>query len=114
MAAQNGVFTFKGKSGQRYALSAYFDDSANAPVRFSAAGKAGATSAQDWTPPETVALVDVVLAAASGQTHTQILRNGQPTGDILLNALYLASITFRPPLAIVFTPLTKVSALQLA
>lgn len=114
MAAQSGIFEFKGRSGQRYSLSAYFDDSANAPVRFSAAGKAGATSAQDWTPPETVALTDVILAAASGQTHTQLLRNGQPTGDILLNAVHLASITTRPPLAVVYTPLTRFSAIQLA
>lgn len=114
MAAQSGIFTFKGKSGMRYSLSAYFDDTANAPVRFSAAGKAGATSAQDWTPPEVVALTDVILAAATGQTQTQLLRNGQPTGDVLLNAVQLASITFRPPLAVLYSPLTRVSAIQLA
>lgn len=113
MAAQSGIFHFVGKSGMSYSVSAYFDDSANAPVRFSQAGAAGATSDTSWTPPEPVALVDVILAAATARTQTQITRNGQPTGDMLLNALYLAAVTTRPPLRIVFSPLTRVSAIQI-
>lgn len=114
MAAQNGVMMFKGRSGMTYNISFYVDDTAGNPVRFSQAGKAGAGSPTEWTPPEPVALVDVCLAAASGQTTTQLARNGQPTGDYLLNALHLASIATRPQLAIVYTPLAKVGAYQLA
>lgn len=114
MAAQNGVFHFVGRSRATYSVSAYFDDSSGNPVRFSQAGKAGATSPTDWTPCEPVILVDVCLAAASGQTTTQLVRNGQPTGDIILNAMHLASITTRPHLTIGFNPTNKVGAFQLA
>ncbi len=114
MAAQNGVMSFFGQSGMTYSLSFYCDDSAGNPVRFNQAGKAGATSPTEWTPPEPVVLTDVCLAAASGQTTTQIVRNGQPTGDMLLNAMHLASITTRPSLRIPFNSLSKVGAYQLA
>jgi len=114
MAAQNGIAHFVGASGMTYDVSFYLDDTANNPVRWSQAGKAIATSATDWTPPEIVVLKDFIIAAASGQTTTQMLRNGQPTGDILLNAVFLAAITTRPGLSIVYTPVAKVGALQLA
>lgn len=115
MAAQNGIAVFVGlQSKQTYHISFYLDDTAGNPVRWSQAAKAIATSPPDWTPPEQVALIDFIIAAASGQTTTQMLRNGQPTGDYLLNAVYLASITTRPPLRIGFSPIGKVGANQLA
>lgn len=114
MAAQSAIFHFKGKSLMSYTVSAYLDDTAGNPVRFNQAGKATATSPTEWTPPEVVALKDVIIAAATGQTQTQIVRNGQPTGDVLLNAVHLASIAFRPPLAVLFSPVAKVGAYQLA
>lgn len=114
MAAQNGVFMLVGRSGQTYNISCYFDDTAGNPVRFSQAGKAGTGSPTEWTPPEPCALVDVTMAAASGQTTTQLARNGQPTGDYLLNALHLASIATRPALRVVYHQLAKLGAYQLA
>lgn len=114
MAAQNGVFHLIGNSGRTYDISSYFDDTAGNPVRFSQAAKAGAASPTEWTPPEGCRLTDVVIAAASGQTTTQICKNGQPTGDYLLNALHLASITTRPVLNIGYGPLAKLTAYQLA
>jgi hypothetical protein len=114
MAASSAILQFVGKSKMSYTLSAYLDDTAGNPVRFNQAGKASATSPTEWTPPEPVVLVDVIIAAATGQTHTQLVRNGQPTGDILLNAVYLASITTRPPLRVVFNSSNKVGAYQLA
>jgi hypothetical protein len=115
MAAQNGIMNFVGaQTGQTYSVSFYLDDTAGNPVRFSQAGKAVATSPTDWTPPEVVVLTDVIIGAASGQTTTQILRNGQPTGDYLLNAVYLASVTNRPALRVIFTPVAKMGANQLA
>jgi len=114
MAAANVIFNFKGKSGQSYSISSYFDDSAGNPARFNAAGKAAAGSPTDWTPSEPVVLVDMVIAAASGQTMTQITRNGQPTGDMLLNAVHLASITTRPPLRIPYGAGMRVGAYQIA
>jgi hypothetical protein len=114
MAAQNGVMSFIGQSGMSYSLSFYCDDTAGNPLRFNQAGKAGATAPTDWTPAEPVVLTDFCLAAASGQTTTQIVRNGQPTGDILLNAMHLAAITTRPGLRIPFTPTAKLGGYQLA
>ena len=114
MGVAYGVASFVGKSGMTYNVSTYFDDTPGNPVRFSQAGKAGAGSATDWTPSEAVALVDFCLLAASAQTMTQLLRNGQPTGDMLLNALHLAAIATRPALRVVFSPMARVSAIQLA
>lgn len=114
MAAQNGIAGFVGKSGMTYNVSFYLDDTAGNPVRFSQAGKAGASSPTDWTPPEPVALVDFCIGAASGQTTTQFLRNGQPTGDIILNAVHLASVNTRPALRVLFSPLARFGALQIA
>jgi len=116
MAAQNGVFHFIGlRSGQTYDVSAYFDDTAGNLVRFNQAGKAGATSPDFWDAPEPVVLRDIVLAAATGQTITQLLRGGKPTGDYFLNAIHLASVVTRPVLNIPFYPsVGRVSATQLA
>lgn len=114
MAAQNGVATFKGKSKMTYSVSFYLDDTAGNPVRWSQASKASATSPTDWQPPEPVVLTDICIAAASGQTTTQMTRNGIPTGDYLLNAVHLAAITFRPVLAIPFNPIHRAGAVQVA
>jgi hypothetical protein len=113
MGAQSAIFHFVGKSGMSYSVSGYLDDTANAPVRVSQAGAAGANSATDWTPPEPVALVDIIIAAATTKTQTQLLRNGQPTGDMILNAVYLASIATRPPLRVIYSPLARFGAIQI-
>jgi hypothetical protein len=96
MAAQQGQAHFIGQSGRGYIQSLYFDDTAGNPVRWSGGGKASATSPTEWKPSETVTLVDLVLAAATGQTATDFYVNDQGTGDVILNALHLASVTFRP------------------
>lgn len=116
MAAQSGVARFVGlQSGQTYNKQIYFDDTANNAVKFDAGAGAGATTGDSfWTPPELVQLVDFVLAAATGQTKTQLTRNGVPTGDILLNAIHLASITTRPGLSMTYGAGSKVGAIQLA
>jgi hypothetical protein len=114
VAAQNGVMMCKGRSGQTYNVSLYFDDSANNPVRFSGYGKAGATSPTEWSAPEDCVLMDLCIAAASGQTTTQLLKNSQPTGDIFLNAIILASIVSRPPVRILYRKDERVGAVQIA
>jgi len=115
MAAQNGVFRFVGLMRRiTYDVSAYFDDTATNPVRFDTSGKAGSTSPTEWIPMEPVMLVDMVLAAATGQTTTQLNRNNVPTGDYLLNALHLAAITTRPGLRVPCSAGIKFGAKQLA
>jgi hypothetical protein len=103
MAAANGVFRFRGASGQTYNLSAFWDDTANHFVLFDQSQKASATSPDYWKPPETVVLQDVVLEAATANTtSTQLLRSSRVTGDILLDAIHLAAIAFRPVLNVAF------------
>lgn len=97
MAAQNGVLHIVTQRGT-LDVSLYFDDSAGNPVRLSLTGKAAAAS------PDFLNIVgvvtDFVLAAATGQTTTQVVVNGVPRGDYFLNALHLASVTVRPQLRI--------------
>jgi len=114
MAAQNAVFKFRGASGRSYNISAYLDDTATHLVTFDQTEKATASSPDYWQPPEVVVLQDVCIAAASGQTSTQLLVNGMGTGDVLLNAIHLASITNRPGLSIPYSPSNRVGAKQLA
>lgn len=115
MAAQNGVFRFRGQSGQTYALSAYWDDTANHFVLFDQSQAAGATSPDYWKPPEPVVLQDVVLAAATANTtKTQLFRSSRVTGDVLLDAIHLASVAFRPVLNVPYGVTDLVQARALA
>lgn len=114
MAAQSGMATFRGRSGQGYSKNIYFDDTAGNLVRWDGGAGAGATSPDNWVCPEQVRLIDVVLAAATGQTKTQINVNDKGTGDILLNALYLASIVSRPIPGRTFPGGAKITMTQLA
>lgn len=114
MAAQKGNARFVGMSGTVYNKAVYFDDTAGNPVRFDGGSGASTTSPTSVQFGEAVALTDVVLAAATGQTQTQLCRDDVPTGDILLNALHLAAVTTRPPLATPYAPGQRITMIQLA
>lgn len=114
MGAQNGIAHFVGRSGMTYTVNIYLDDTGGNPIRVSQAGKAGSASPTDWTPPEPVALVDIVIAAAPTVTNLQLTRNGQPTGDVPLIAAYLASVYQRPPLRVVYSPIARFGAFELS
>lgn len=114
MAAQKGNARFIGASGVVYNKAVYLDDTAGNPVRWDGGGGASATSPTSVQFGEPTALTDLVLAAATGQTQTQICRDDVPTGDILLNALQLASVVTRPPLATPFGAYQRVTMIQLA
>lgn len=114
MAAQQATMIYQGRSGKRYSINAYLDDTATNPVRFDETKKAVAASPDRYRVKEDGAIVDFIIAAASGQTHTQILRSGTPTGDILLNAVQLAAITFRPQICIPFAAGNEIMMTQLA
>lgn len=110
MATAVGTFHFIGKSGQSYSVSAYFPDTVGNPVRFNQAGLADVNSPTDWTPPEQVALADILMNSnVATPTAVQVARNGQPTGDIFATAMQLVSVVARIPMRIVFSPLMKVS-----
>jgi len=115
MAATYGQARFIGLSSrQTYSKGTYFSDSAGALINWDSGAGASSTSDNNWTPPEPVILTDFVLTAATGQTKSQIVRAGVPTGDVLLNALHLSTVTNRPTLGIVFGAGQKIQAIQLA
>jgi len=114
MAAQYGTFVLKGFSGRTYSVDCYLDDTATNPVRFDGGAGATATSPTFWTSPELTCLIDVIIAAATGQTKTQLSRNNAPTGNILRNSVQLASVTVRPDLRIVYPAGSQIMATQLA
>lgn len=114
MAAQYGSVTLVMGRGDVRQVDAYFDDTAGNPVRFDGGGGASATSPTFYTVPRNCIVTDVVLAAATGQTKTQINRNNQPTGNILRNSVHLASVVTRPALRIMFAAGSNLSMTQLA
>lgn len=114
MAAQYGaaVFVIGNKTLEK---DIYFDDSAGNPVRWDAGSGASATSDTAFQIPSTGAvLVDVVLAAATGQTKTQVNQDNTPTGNMLRNSVHLVSVNTRPPMRIPFSPGTKCALYQIA
>ena len=115
MAAQSGNVSFVGRSTRTYAKQIYCDDTANHTVLFDAGvGAASGIGDAFFIAPEMMVMTDICLAAATAQTRTQVVRNGVPTGDTLLNAQHLASVTFRPQLRIPFLKGDKVALVQLA
>jgi hypothetical protein len=114
MAAQKGTAKFVGTSGRSYYKQFYLSDVAGALTTWDAGNGAGASSPLHTILPEPAVLVDVILAAATGQTQTQIMRDNVPTGDMLLNAVHLASITFRPGVSIPFARGQQISMVQIA
>lgn len=116
MAAQYGVATFV-SIGQRVPqtlnVQLYCDDTAGNLVLWDVGGGDAAKGANEYRPGFPVNLVDVVLAAATGQTKTTINRAGAKIAT-LLNAAHLASVTTRPPLAVAFGPNAPISANQVA
>lgn len=104
MAAQSGIARFIGMSGRTYNKGFYCDDTAGHAVNWDAGAGAGTTSPSSIQFNEPVALVDVVIAAATGQTQTRFTKDGVPTGDTILNAVHLASIATRPSLAMPIGP----------
>ena len=100
MAAQKGILTFTGASRRRYPKQFYLSDVAGALATFDQGSGAGANSDNRLIAPENGWITDIVIAAATGQTMTRVLRQGQYTGDMLLNSVHLASVNTRPSMAI--------------
>lgn len=115
MAAQSGVFIFGGVSGRRYIKQIFLDDTATHSILIDAGAGAGVGIGDSfWVAAEPGAIIDFTLAAATGQSRTQLLRDGVPTGDILLNANYLASVQQRPSPMTPYLRGSKIAFIQLA
>lgn len=113
MAASNAIITFERPNKSRFSVSAYLDDTNTNPVRFSRDAKAIATSPDYLQINELCAIVDVVIVSATGQTTTIVKVNDMPVSN-LINAVHLASVAYRPDLAIVAWPGNKLTMTQLA
>lgn len=115
MVAQSGVATFvtMQRVPQTINVGVYFDDTAGNAVMFDVGGGDASKGAEEYRPPVQVQLVDLVIAAATGQTKTTINRQGARIAT-LLNAVHLASVNTRPPLGYVFGPGAAISANQVA
>jgi len=113
MAAQYGTVTFERPNRTRFTYSVYFDDTAGNPVRFARDGKSGTAAPDNIVATEIMGIVDICLAAATGQTTTVIKVNDNPVSTIL-NAIYLASITTRPEPGTIIFPGQKLTMVQIA
>jgi len=111
MAAQYGCMIAVGNSGRKYYKDLYLSDSAGAFANFDSGSGAASTSDNKWLAPENIMIYDVCLAAATGQTKTSVVVNGVNEGTILRNSLHLASVSFRPALAI---PVASGAQIQLS
>lgn len=114
MAAQYGAMTLILANGVTRIVDLYCDDTATNPVRFDGGGGASATSPTSYTAPQNCMIADVILAAATGQTKTQVNRNNAATGDILRNSVHLASVATRPALRIPYNAGNLITMTQLA
>jgi len=115
MAATEGTAIFIGLlSKKSHVVDMYLDDVAGAPVNFDGGAGAAATSPEEWIPSEPVVLVDCAIVTGAAQTKLQLLRNNQPTGDMLRQTLHLNTLAKRPPLSIGWGAGQRVRMLQLA
>lgn len=112
MAAQYGVATFRTQAGN-IPVQVYLDDTAGNAVLWDVGGGDAAKGAEEYRPNVPAVLVDVVIAAATGQTKTTINRANARIAT-LLNAVHLASVNTRPALAIPCGPNAPLSGNQVA
>jgi len=115
MAAQYGCAVFVLPGGVTMEKDLYFDDTAGNPVRWD--GGSGATATSDTgfqIPVNGTTLIDIVLAAATAQTKTQVNRDNTPTGNMLRNSIHLASVVTRPPMRVTFNAGQKCTLYQVA
>lgn len=114
MAASYGTITFLTALGTKFSKDIYLDDSAGAPIRWDEGAGAGAATATYYRAMQNLAITDLVIVSATGQTKTQVVMNGNATGNILRNSVHLASVVTRPLLGIVVPAGTELKLIQLA
>jgi hypothetical protein len=101
MAATTGIVTFQGlQSGRRYSKHVYVTDTNATFLNWDSGLGASSTSANYFTCPENVSMIDMSLLAAPTVTTATVVVNGQPSGDRLQYAIQLAATTNRVPLNI--------------
>lgn len=113
---QYGTMCFVGiRTGKTYSKDIYLSDVAEAMVRWDGGAGASSSSPDSWRPPEPVILVDYSQVTGTADTTKIILiRDGQPTGDILRYTIHLTSLSNRPRLRIGFSGKTDIAGIQKA
>ena len=116
VAAQKGNVTFVGlKTRATYNKAIYCSDVAGALVTWDSGQGAGVGTDSFWIAPEIVVLKDFTCTTGlAAVTQCQLIRNGVPTGDVLLFTNHLPTVQNRPVLGVIFARGAKVSAIQLA
>lgn len=115
MAAALATMVIQGRSGRRYSISVYLNDTTNNLARFDEAKIAVAGSADNFQVKEACSIIDICLTSdLATPTHLQIQRNGTPTGDILDCTAQLASVVSRPSPICPLAPGDKISIMQIA
>lgn len=114
MAAALGTLVYQGRSGRRYSISMYLNDTTNNLARFDESKISVAGSADSYVCKEPGAIVDICLTSdIATPTHLQIQRNGAPTGDILDATAQLASVVYRPNPVCPFNQGDKIYIMQI-
>lgn len=113
-AAQNGVFTFVGKSGRVYQVDGYTADAAGGLWTFNPSGLAVAGSPTYWRSPEAVVLSDFAMHTGTTQTGLVMTEDGATkNGAVLKYVPQLDTIATRPKLAIPFNAGSLIGATSL-
>lgn len=76
MAATNGTLIARGKSGKTYTIDLYIPDAVSTKVTFNASGLAASTSADYWSAPEDLTIVDLSAAGAPTAVGAVFTMNG--------------------------------------
>lgn len=115
MAAALLTMVYVGKSGRRYCISAYANDTSNNLVRFDEAKVAAAGSPDQYNVKEDGVVDDIIFTSdLATPTHVQLLRNGAPTGDIFDVTAQLASVVNRPNIDCPYAAGDKIALMQIA
>lgn len=115
MAVALSTVVYTGRSGRKYAISMYLNDTTNNLARFDESKIAVAGSQDNYIFKESGVLSDICLTSdLATPTHLQILRNGTPTGDIMDCTANLASVVMRPSPLVPFQAGDKLQIMQIA
>jgi len=114
-SAQNGVYTFVGRSGRVYSVDSYTSDaSAGVLSTFNPSGLAVAGSPQYWRAPEQVTLIDFAMHTGTTQTGVVMTEDGAvKNGAVLKYVPFLDTIANRPKLNIPFNAGSLIGAQSL-
>jgi len=113
-SAQNGVFTFTGRTGRIYNVDYYTADTAGVLGTFNPSGAAVAGSPTYWRAPEAVVVTDFAMHTGTTQTGLIMTEDGAiKNGAVIKYVPFLDTIANRPRLNIPFAQGALIGATSL-